>query len=88
MPFRLQGRSLVVGLYALIVSFAGFVGVLLGLFGPENLRPVQLFGVIELQPTPVGLAAFGMATIGLFLGVLLFLVMFVSERYDDAHPKG
>ncbi|GAA0252595.1 cox cluster protein [Haladaptatus pallidirubidus] len=88
MPSRFHGRWLVVGLYVLIVSFAGFVGVLLGLYGPEDLRPVELFGLIELQPTPIGLAIFGMATIGLFLGVLLFLVMFVSERYDDADPKG
>lgn len=85
---RLQGRSLVVGLYVLIVSFAGVVGVLLGAFGPEGMRQVELFGVIELQPTPVGLAIFGMVTIGLFLGILLSLVVFVSERYDDAHPKG
>jgi hypothetical protein len=85
---RLQGRSLVVGLYVLIVSFAGVVGVLLGAFGPDDLRAVKLFGVIELQPTPVGLAIFGMVTIGLLLGVLLSLVVFVSERYDEAHPKG
>ncbi len=87
-PSRLKGRTLVVGLYALIVSFAGFVGVLLGLFGPEDLRSVELLGVVELQPTPIGLAIFGMVTIGLFLGVLLTLVVYVSERYDDAHPKG
>ncbi|WP_458206494.1 DUF7520 family protein [Haladaptatus sp. NG-SE-30] len=88
MPFRLEGRSLVVGLYVLLVSFAGFVGVLLGAFGPDDLRPVKLLGVFELQPTSLGLATYGMVTIGLILGVLLFLVMFVAERYDDAHPKG
>lgn len=87
-PSRLRGRSLVVGLYVLIVSFAGFVGVLLGAFGPEDMRPVKLFGIIQLQPTPVDLAIFGMVTIGLFLGILLSLVVFVSERYDEAHPKG
>ncbi|WP_435152926.1 DUF7520 family protein [Haladaptatus sp. DFWS20] len=88
MPSRFKGRWLVVGLYALIVSFAGFVGALLGLFGPDDLTAVKLLGVVELQPTPIGLAIFGMVTIGLFLGVLLSLVVFVSERYDDAHPKG
>ncbi|SIQ93667.1 hypothetical protein SAMN05421858_0870 [Haladaptatus litoreus] len=87
MPSRFHGRWLVVGLYALIVSFAGFVGVLLGLYGPEDMRPVSLLGLIEIQPTAIGLAIFGMTTIGLFLGILLFLVMFVSERYDDADPK-
>ncbi len=85
---RLQGRSLVVGLYVLIVSFAGVVGILLGAFGPDGMRPVHLFGVIELQPTPVGLALFGVVTIGLFFGILLSLVMFVAERYDDAQPRG
>jgi len=85
---RLHGRSLVVSLYVLIVAFAGVVGVLLGAFGPDGMRPVRLFGVIELQPTPVGLAIFGMVTIGLFLGILLSLVVYVSENYDDAQPKG
>ena len=87
-PSRLEGRTLVVGLYVFLVAFAGFIGVLLGTFGPDDLRPVELFGLVELQPTPVGLAIFGTVTIGLFLGVLLFLVVFVAERYDDAHPKG
>ncbi|WP_227376069.1 DUF7520 family protein [Haladaptatus halobius] len=88
MPSRLAGRILVVGLYVFLVAFAGFIGVLLGAFGPDDLRPVELLGLVELQPTPVGLAIFGMVTIGLFLGILLFLVVFVADRYDDAHPKG
>ncbi|KZN24221.1 cox cluster protein [Haladaptatus sp. R4] len=88
MSSRLQGRSLVISLYALIVTFAGVVGVLLGAFGPDGMRPVHLFGVIELQPTPVELAIYGVVTIGLFLGILLSLVIFVAERYDDAQPKG
>ncbi|MGA9399325.1 DUF7520 family protein [Haladaptatus sp.] len=88
MSSRLQGRSLVVSLYVLIVTFAGVVGVLLGAFGPDGMRPVHLFGVIELQPTPVELAIYGIVTIGLFLGILLSLVIFVAERYDDAQPKG
>ncbi|WP_227355161.1 DUF7520 family protein [Haladaptatus salinisoli] len=87
MPSRFQGRTLVLGLYVFLVSFAGVVGVLLGTFGPDDLRPVSLLGLVELQPTPVGLAIFGMVTIGLFLGVLLSLVVLVAERYDD-HPKG
>ncbi len=84
---RLEGRSLVVSLYVFIVSFAGVVGVLLGAFGPDGMRPVHLLGVIELQPTPVGLAIFGVVTIGLFFGVLLSLVVFVANRYDDVQPK-
>ncbi|MCO8246155.1 cox cluster protein [Haladaptatus sp. AB643] len=87
MSSRLQGRSLVVSLYVLIVTFAGVVGVLLGAFGPDGMRPVHLFGVIELKPTPVELAIYGIVTIGLFLGILLSLVIFVAERYDDAQPK-
>lgn len=84
---RLQGRSLVVGLYVFIVTFAGVVGVLLGAFGPDGMRPVHLFGVIEVQPTPLGLATYGIVTIGLFFGVLLSLIVFVANRYDDAQPK-
>ncbi len=86
-PARLEGPSLVVGMYAFIVSFAGVAGALIGTFAPDllgtELDPVALFGVLEIQPTPVGLAVYGMVTIALLLGVPLALVVYVSNRFDD-----
>ncbi|WP_192498275.1 DUF7520 family protein [Halorussus halophilus] len=79
----LRGRSLVVGLYALIVAFAGTAGALFGAFGPEDMTTVKLLGVVELQPTALNLAVYGMVTIGLGLGVLLGLVVYVSRNLDS-----
>lgn len=78
----LRGRSIVVALYGVIVGITGVVGAILGAFGPDDLTPVALFGVIDIQPTPLGLAVYGATTIGLILGVLLGLVAYVSRRVD------
>ncbi|PSP73002.1 cox cluster protein [Halobacteriales archaeon QS_3_64_16] len=71
----------VVALYVLVVSITGLTGYLLGSIGPEGLRPVALFGLIELPPTPIGLALYGIVTLGVGLGIALGLVVFVSRRY-------
>lgn len=83
----LRGRSLVVGLYATIVAITGAVGAILGAFGPDDLTPVRLLGVLELQPTSLGLAVYGAVTVGLILGVLLALVAYVSRRADAEHAR-
>lgn len=79
------GRRVVLGLYVLIVAIAGLTGFLLGSLGAEtlDLRSVALFGVIELPPSPLGLAVYGTVTVGLGLGVLLGLMVYVSRRYAD-----
>ena len=76
------GRSLVVVLYVVLVAITGVVGAVLGAVGPEDLRPVRLLGLVELQPTPLGLAIYGVVTVGLVLGVALALVAYVSRRVD------
>jgi ABC-type antimicrobial peptide transport system permease subunit len=76
-----SGRAVVLFVYAVVVGIAGFTGFLLGTVGPSELRPVKLFFLIELPPTPVGLAVYGMGTIGLLLGVLLLGVRHASRRY-------
>ncbi|WP_368407709.1 DUF7520 family protein [Halorussus amylolyticus] len=81
------GRRFVVALYALIVAITGVVGAILGTFGPADLTSVRLLGVVELQPTPLGLAVYGVVTVGLVLGVLLALVAYVS-RWADAESAG
>ena len=79
--FRPDGRSVVVVLYLVVVAVAGFTGYILGSVGPEELRPVSLLGVVTLPPTPVGLALYGIVTLGVGLGIGLGLVAFVSDRY-------
>ena len=43
----------------------------------------ELFGLVALPPTPFGVAVYGMVTVGTGLGILLALVVFVSQRYGD-----
>lgn len=80
----LGGRTLVLTLYVVVVSIAAGTGFLLGAIGPQELDP-ELFGVVQLPPTPLGMAVYGGVTIGLLLGVLLLAVVYVSDRYvEDA----
>lgn len=77
-----RGKRVVFAMYLALVVFAGLFGVVLG-FVVEGLTSVALFGVVELPPTPLGLAVYGVATVGIGLGVLLGLVVYVSDRYAD-----
>ncbi|MBX0284831.1 DUF7520 family protein [Haloarcula salinisoli] len=77
------GEKVVVQIYVIIVALAGVMGFVLGSIRPADLEPA-LFGVIALPPTPFGVALYGMVTIGVGLGVLLGLVIYVSRRTDDA----
>lgn len=77
------GQQIVVRLYVSIVVLAGVMGFVLGSIRPENLQP-KLFGVFALPPTPLGVAIYGLVTVGVGLGTLLALVMYVSARFDDA----
>ncbi|GCF14749.1 hypothetical protein Harman_26840 [Haloarcula mannanilytica] len=81
-----SGRKIVVRLYASIVVLAGVMGFVLGSIRPENLQP-ELFGFISLPPTPFGVAVYGFITVGVGLGLLLGLVMYVSERVDETTPN-
>jgi len=77
-----QGNRLVVRLYLIIVGLTGVMGYVLGWASPE-INPPALFGLVRLPPTPAGVAVFGMVTIGTGLGVLLVLVVYVANNFDD-----
>lgn len=78
------GRSVIVTIYIVVVSVAGLMGAAIGSIGLRDLESVSLLGVVTFQPTPVGLAAFGVMTVGVTLGIALGFVVFVSRRYPDA----
>jgi hypothetical protein len=78
------GRRVIVVLYVVVVAIAGGMGAAIGSIGLRDLESVSLFGLVTFQPTPVGLAAFGMTAVGVTLGVALVLVVFVSRRFPEA----
>lgn len=77
----LAGRRVVLGMYALLVAVAAAVGVLLALF-VDGLRPPSLFFLVELPPTPLGMAVYGAATVAVAFGLPLAAVIAVSRRAD------
>lgn len=79
----LGGKRLILFLYAVVVSIAGLTGFLIGALGIRGLRPVTFLGLVTFQPTATGLAAYGVLTMGLGLGVMLALVIYVSKNYVD-----
>jgi hypothetical protein len=75
------GNRVVLTIYGSIVAIAGVMGFVIGSIRPRDLDP-ELFGFVQLPPTPVGVAVYGMVTVAVGLGVLLGLVVYVSDLYD------
>jgi hypothetical protein len=76
-----RGSRVVLTVYVVIVAVAGVMGFVIGSIRPKNLDP-ELFGVVQLPPTPLGVALYGVLTVAIVLGVLLALVVYVSAAYD------
>jgi hypothetical protein len=43
---------------------------------------------VQLPASPLGMAAYGMITVALGLGVLLGVVAYVAARFDTHGPEG
>lgn len=82
-PPGFGGHRIIVLLYVVVVAIAGLMGGVLGSIGLRDLEPVTALGLVTFQPTPLGLALFGVVTVGTALGVVLLLVVAVSRRYAD-----
>ena len=78
---RVAGERVVVAVYLAVVAVAGLMGVFLGVVNPEGMDP-ELFFLVDLPPTPLGMAVFGVTTVGTALGVFLLGVRYVA-RFDD-----
>jgi len=86
-PDAREGARVVLAVYAVIVALAAVMGYVLGAIRPESLDP-ELFGVIDLPPTPLGVALYGSVTVAVGLGLLLGLVVYVSRTDDvDSTPE-
>ena len=77
----LSGNRVIVALYLVVLAVTALMGAIIGSIGLRDLEAVTFLGLVTFQPTPLGLAAFGVTTIGTFLGTLLLLVVVVSRRY-------
>ncbi|MEF8775393.1 MAG: cox cluster protein [Haloarculaceae archaeon] len=76
-----RGPRFVTALYVAVVALTGVFGFVIGAIRPENLEP-ELFMLIDLPPTPLGVALYGMLTVGILLGGLLLLVRYVGSEFD------
>jgi len=81
-PTRWPGRRVVIVVYAGVLAVAALMGIVIGVVDPDGLDPTLLF-LVDLPATPLGMAVFGVTTIGLALGVLLVAVAVVADRFDD-----
>jgi hypothetical protein len=80
-----RGNRVVLFVYGAIVVIAGVMGFILGSARPRDLDP-ELFGVIQLPPTPLGTALYGMITVAVGLGLFLSLVVCVARRAGEDTP--
>ncbi|QGN06394.1 hypothetical protein Hrd1104_03170 [Halorhabdus sp. CBA1104] len=80
-----RGRRVVIAIYLVVIAIAGLMGAILGATRPDIVDPV-LFGVVSLPASPLGMAAYGMSTVALALGVLLGAVAYVAARFDTHEP--
>ncbi|MFB6202633.1 MAG: hypothetical protein ABEI98_11580 [Halorhabdus sp.] len=81
----IRGRRVVLVLYLVVVAIAGLMGAILGATRPDVVDPV-LFGVVPLPPSIVGMAVYGMVTVGVAIGVLLVAISYVADRFDTHEP--
>lgn len=79
---RVAGPRVVLTVYLAVLGVAGTMGALLGYVNPEGMDP-RLFFFIDLPATPLGMATFGVVTVGVVLGVLLLVVRYVSQFDQD-----
>jgi len=90
------GRRVVLWMYAGAVATAGVFGYVLGVIvyggsggpvGPlvEGGTPeMGQVGPVVFELTPLNLAAFGVVSVGVMLGLGLAAIVFVSDREDAA----
>jgi hypothetical protein len=80
-----RGRRVVFAVYVVVIAIAGLMGAIIGATRPDIVDPV-LFGVIPLPASALGMAIYGMVTVGVGLGVLLLAVSYVAARFDTHEP--
>lgn len=69
-------------IYVIIVGIAGVLGLVLGEFIFAGFDGPELFFLIDLPPTALGFATFGVVTVAVGLGIPLALVVYVSRGMD------
>ena len=65
-----SGKALLIVVFVGAMSVAGGFGYSIGSIGPRALGSVGVLGVTLFQPTPIGMALYGMTATGLALGTI------------------
>ncbi|GGL71597.1 DUF7520 family protein [Halocalculus aciditolerans] len=80
---EVSGKRVVALLYVVAVALAGGYGALVGVVIRPNLdATIGALGPIMFRLSPVNLAIYGVAMVGLSLGVF-FAVSALATRYED-----
>ncbi|PSP74686.1 hypothetical protein BRC86_05205 [Halobacteriales archaeon QS_3_64_16] len=78
-----SGRRLVAVVFVGSVLLAGGFGYFIGSIGPRALGSISVFGLTVFEPTPVGMALYGMTVTGLVLGILFVGAHFALRRESE-----
>lgn len=78
----MDGRRVVLAVYAIVVAISAVVGATVPVLLPEIGQP-QLFGLLPLPATVLGYTAYGGLTTAALLGVGILLVEGASRAADS-----
>jgi hypothetical protein len=81
------GRPIMIGLFVGGVVLAGGFGYFIGSIGIRALDPIGAFGITLFQPTPIGMALYGMIVVGGLLGVLFSIVIIAARSEKRASSE-
>ena len=79
-----SGRRVIEVVFVGCVLLAGGFGYFIGGIGLRALGSISVFGLTVFEPTPVGMAFYGMTVTGLVLGVLYVGARFALRRESEA----
>jgi len=76
-----RGRTILLGLGAGGVLLGGLLGLFVGANGGETLTEVTLLGILTVPVSPAAMTLYGMAVIGIAVG-LLYGAVSLASRFD------
>lgn len=77
-----SGKAVFTLFILVVIVLAAFTGLIVGT--SPHVRQISLFGIAVFGPTPLGMAAYGVAGAVAVLGLVFGVVTLLSRFDDDA----